>query len=58
MPDFLHTAVPMYAAGAAHPYQVPCQWLMTEVASGRVPVVIAGIVRLDPIALHQAASQP
>jgi predicted nucleic acid-binding protein len=39
-PDFLDTAVPMYAAGAPHPYQLPCQWLMTEIAGGRMPVVI------------------
>lgn len=40
VPAFLDTAVPMYAAGAAHAYRVACQWLMTEIAGGRMQVVI------------------
>jgi hypothetical protein len=36
----LDTAIPMYAAGAPHSYRDACQWLMTEIAAGRVQVVI------------------
>jgi predicted nucleic acid-binding protein len=36
----LDTAIPMYAAGAAHPYRDACQWVMTEVASGHLSAVI------------------
>jgi predicted nucleic acid-binding protein len=30
----------MYAAGTPHSYRDACQWLMTEIASGRMQVVI------------------
>jgi predicted nucleic acid-binding protein len=36
----LDTAVPMYAAGTAHTYRDACQWVMTQIASGRLQVVI------------------
>jgi hypothetical protein len=39
-PALLDTAIPMDAAGAPHPYREACQWLMTEIAGGRVDVVI------------------
>lgn len=39
-PALLDTAVPMYAAGAPHPYRNACQWVTTEIASGRMQVVI------------------
>ncbi len=39
-PALLDTAIPMYAAGAPHPCRDACQWLMTEIAGGRVDVVI------------------
>ena len=39
-PALLDTAVPMYAAGAPHTYRDACQWLMTEIASGRLQVAI------------------
>jgi hypothetical protein len=39
-PALLDTAIPMYAAGAPHPYRDACQWLMTQIAGGRVQVVI------------------
>src|SRR3954447_23857009 len=39
-PALLDTAVPMYAAGTPHPYRDACQWVMTEIASGRLQVVI------------------
>lgn len=37
---FLDVNVPMYAAGKAHPYKESCVWIMTEIAHGRVQVVI------------------
>lgn len=40
VPALLDTAVPMYAAGTPHPYRDACQWVMTEIASGRMQVVI------------------
>jgi len=39
-PAMLDTAIPMYAAGAAHAYRDACRWLMAEIAAGRVEVVI------------------
>src|SRR5579884_710278 len=39
-PALLDTAVPMYAAGTPHPYRDACQWVMTQIASGRLQVVI------------------
>lgn len=39
-PALLDTAIPMYAAGTPHPYKQACQWVMTEIASGRMPVAI------------------
>ena len=39
-PAFLDTAVPMYAAGAPHRYRDACQWVMAEVAAGRLQVLI------------------
>lgn len=32
--------VPMYAAGAAHPYKESCVWVLTAVADGRLDAVI------------------
>ena len=40
VPAMLDTAVPMYAAGTPHPYRDACQWVMTEIANGRMQVVI------------------
>ena len=40
VPALLDTAVPMYAAGTPHPYRDACQWVMTEIANGRMQVVI------------------
>ncbi len=39
-PALLDTAVPMYAAGTPHAYRDACRWVMTEIASGRLQVVI------------------
>lgn len=39
-PTLLDTAVPMYAAGTPHPYRDACQWVMTQIAAGRLHVVI------------------
>ncbi len=39
-PALLDTAVPMYAAGTPHAYRDACQWVMTQIASGRLQVVI------------------
>lgn len=39
-PALLDTAVPMYAAGMPHAYRHACQWVMTQIASGRLQVVI------------------
>jgi predicted nucleic acid-binding protein len=39
-PALLDTAVPMYAAGTPHAYRDACQWVMTEIAGGRLLVVI------------------
>jgi len=36
----LDTNVPMYAAGAEHALRAPCQWIMAEIAAGRLDVVI------------------
>lgn len=40
IPALLDTAVPMYAAGKPHAYRDACQWMMTEIAHGRMQVVI------------------
>ena len=37
---FLDTAIPMYAVGGPHVYQIPCHWIMQEVAAGRMQVAI------------------
>jgi predicted nucleic acid-binding protein len=34
LPALLDTNVPMYAAGAAHPYRDACQWIMSQTADG------------------------
>lgn len=39
-PALLDTAVPMYAAGTPHPYRDACQWVMTQIVSGRLQVAI------------------
>lgn len=39
-PYFLDVNVPMYAAGKEHPYRESCVWLLTEIAHGRLAVVI------------------
>lgn len=39
-PSFLDVNVPMYAAGKAHPYKESCVWVLTEIANGRLDVVI------------------
>lgn len=36
----LDTAVPMYAAGTPHSYRDACQWVMAQIASGHLQVVI------------------
>jgi len=36
----LDVNVPMYAAGKEHPYKVPCAWVMTEIAEGRIEAAI------------------
>ncbi|MDZ7620435.1 MAG: hypothetical protein U1E05_25815 [Patescibacteria group bacterium] len=40
VPVMLDTAIPMYAAGTPHPYRDACQWLMSEIAVGRMQAVI------------------
>jgi predicted nucleic acid-binding protein len=40
LPALLDTNVPMYAAGAAHPCRDACQWIMSEIAHGRLMVAI------------------
>lgn len=37
---FLDVNIPMYAAGGPHPLKEACTWLMTEVASNRLPAAI------------------
>lgn len=37
---FLDVNVPMYAAGREHPYREPCRFVMAEVASGKLSVVV------------------
>ena len=39
-PFFLDVNVPMYAAGKAHSYKESCVWVLTEIANGRLDVVI------------------
>lgn len=39
-PVFLDVNVPMYAAGKAHPYKESCVWVLTEIANGRLEVVM------------------
>ncbi len=39
-PFFLDVNVPMYAAGKTHPYKESCAWVLTEIANGRLDVVI------------------
>lgn len=39
-PAFLDTAIPMYARGSPHAYRDACQWVMSEITLGRLPVVI------------------
>jgi predicted nucleic acid-binding protein len=36
----LDVNVPMYAAGQAHRYKVPCAWVMREIAEGRLAAAI------------------
>jgi predicted nucleic acid-binding protein len=38
-PALLDTAVPMYAAGQPHSYRDACQWIMTQIAGGRLLAV-------------------
>jgi len=40
VPALLDTNVPMYAAGAAHPYRQSCQWIMSAIADGVLSVAI------------------
>lgn len=37
---FLDVNIPMYASGKDHPHKEPCVWIMTEVAEGRLDIVI------------------
>ena len=39
-PYFLDVNVPMYAAGKEHPYKESCVWILTEIANGRLDVVV------------------
>ena len=39
-PFFLDVNVPMYAAGKDHPHKESCVWVLTEIADGRLDVVI------------------
>jgi len=39
-PVFLDVNVPMYAAGADHPYREPCAWVLAHVAKGMLQVAI------------------
>jgi predicted nucleic acid-binding protein len=39
-PYFLDVNVPMYAAGKDHLYKQSCIWVLTEIAAGRLEVVI------------------
>ncbi len=39
-PLLLDVNVPMYAAGKAHPYKESCVWVLTEIANGRLDVVM------------------
>jgi uncharacterized protein len=40
VPALLDTYVPMYAAGAPHPYRDACRWIMNEVTHGRLLAAI------------------
>ena len=40
-PYFLDVNVPMYAAGKEHLYKESCVWVLTEIANGRLEVVIS-----------------
>ena len=37
---FMDVNVPMYAAGAEHPYRTSCAWVLAEVTAGSLDVVI------------------
>lgn len=39
-PALLDTNVPMYAAGAPHPYRDACRWILNEIARGVLLVAI------------------
>jgi uncharacterized protein len=39
-PFLLDVNVPMYAAGAEHPYRAPCRWIMAEIAGERLNALI------------------
>lgn len=39
-PLFLDVNIPMYAAGAKHPYREACQWVMATIAQGKLSAVI------------------
>lgn len=40
VPALLDANVPMYAAGAAHPYHDSCQWIMRQIAQRALAVAI------------------
>jgi predicted nucleic acid-binding protein len=39
-PALLDTSIPMYAAGTPHYYRDACQWVMSEIISGRIGAVL------------------
>ena len=39
-PALLDTSIPMYAAGTPHSYRDACQWVMGEIAVGRLDAAI------------------
>jgi uncharacterized protein len=54
-PVFLDVAIPMYAVGASHPLQAPCQWIMKQIALGQLAAVTDTEVIQET--LHRYGSQ-
>lgn len=54
---FLDVNIPMYAAGKAHPYKEACVWILTEVANGRLEVVIDAEIIQEILYRYSAIQQ-
>ena len=40
LPIFIDVNIPMYAAGAEHPYRKACRWVLAEIVEGNLLAVI------------------